>query len=77
MEAIMARTLTPDELKALSTSVSRLTKRDVFILTSLGFLAMDDDGDIIAFESIMGSLQIHFAANYIHISNDCLHVYNM
>ncbi len=47
MEAIMARTLTPDETKALSTSVSRLTKRDVFILTSLGFLAMDDDGDII------------------------------
>ncbi len=42
----MARTLTENELKALSTSVSRLTKRDVFTLTSLGFLAMDDEGDI-------------------------------
>ena len=43
----MARTLTPVELKALSTPVSRLTKRDVFSLTSLGFLAMDEEGDII------------------------------
>jgi len=43
----MARTLTDAEIKALSTSHSRLTKRDVFTLTSLGFLAMDDDGEII------------------------------
>ena len=43
----MARTLTSDEIKALSTSVSRLTKCDVFILTSLGFLGMDEEGDII------------------------------
>lgn len=42
----MARTLTDAEIKALSTSPSRLTKRDVFSLTSLGFLAMDDEGDI-------------------------------
>jgi hypothetical protein len=42
----MARTLTEIEIKALSTAVSRLTKRDVFTLTSLGFLAMDEEGDI-------------------------------
>lgn len=43
----MARTLTETEIKALSLAVSRLTKRDVFTLTSLGFLAMDDEDNII------------------------------
>ena len=43
----MARTLTETEIKALSLAVSRLTKRDVFTLTSLGFLAMDDEDNIV------------------------------
>jgi len=42
----MARTLTEEEIKALTAPLSRVTKKQVFILTSLGFIELDSEGKI-------------------------------
>ena len=42
----MARTLTEEEIKALTAPLNRVTKKQVYILTSLGFIELDEQGKI-------------------------------
>ena len=42
----MARTLTEEEITALIRPLNRVTKKQVFILTSLGFIELNEQGNL-------------------------------